>query len=84
MKVAPGPSFADTLTEPTRVGHFWIWPSGYRCPVVAGGSGGQGQGGNAGGDANADPAGGGPAGGGPPGGAPASGGGAGSGGDSGA
>ena len=54
----PGPALSDIGATPRRDGRWWVFPSGYHAPVVAGGSGGQGQGGNAGGDAVVDPPGG--------------------------
>ena len=34
-----GPALSDIGATPQRVGRFWVFPSGYRCPVVAGGNG---------------------------------------------
>lgn len=58
----PGPALSDIGAEPRLDGRSWVFPSGYRCPVVAGGSGGQG----AAGDAVVDPPAGGTGGGNPP------------------
>lgn len=33
------PADSDLNATPQRVGRFWVFPSGYRCPVVAGGNG---------------------------------------------
>ncbi len=34
-----GPTISDIGATPRREGRSWVFPSGYRCPVVAGGSG---------------------------------------------
>ena len=74
--VTAGPALSDIGAMARRDGRWWVFPSGYRCPVVAGGSGGHGQAGNAGGEAQVDPPAGGGSGGGnpPPAGDPAAGG----------